>query len=83
MDLASVLPPIEHGEVFQLSSQLEKIMCKLAWLDCCLWFYVLGVLSWKQLAKMVVHMHPYTLSLKEMAELIAAREDRKLDEEKL
>ena len=74
VDLASVLPPIEHGEVFQLSSQLEKIMCKLAWIDCCFWFYMLGVLSWRQLSKMVVHMHPYTLSVKEMAELIAARE---------
>jgi hypothetical protein len=59
------------SEAQEVAQRLAVVMRKICWLECCLWLFVLGTLSWRQNALLMVHLHPYTASLTEIAGIIA------------
>jgi hypothetical protein len=63
MDPEDALNPKVHDEGLRLTKQLGVLVRKVAFLDMCMAFLFLGVLSWRQIALHVVLMHPYTTGL--------------------
>ena len=63
MDPEDALNPNAHFQVVELTEQLGVLVRKVAWLDSCMAFCVLGTFSWRQMALHVVHMYPYNTAL--------------------
>ena len=65
-DAAAAVDPIEHlcpethQELQDLVYQLQLVHHKIQFLDQCFMFFALGQLTWLQLVKFFVAMHPYT-----------------------
>ena len=54
-----LLDPSVHEELDRSGSQLEDIEARLHWLDWCLSYYVVGMLTWWQAAQIIVGLRPY------------------------
>ena len=49
----------EHDELLRLVSDLKSVMYQLSWLDTCCIGFIVGQLSWKQMAQFTVAMYPH------------------------
>ena len=48
-----------HDELLRLISDLKSVMYQLSWLDTCCIGFIVGQLSWKQMAQFTVAMYPH------------------------
>ena len=63
----------DHQELKPLLDQLQKVQCKLLWLDVCAGFFVAGFLTWEQHARYLVESWPNPGSIIPFAKNLAMR----------